>query len=514
MQSRLIGFLILILIAVGSPGVNAQQIPFLADLLSRYESFNRLYAEKRRAGANLAAIETLRKRGDEAFKRGNIPGVLEVISEAEALLRGKKWDDRQRFIASLTLETDRLVVEPNQVLQISLTRMFPASIDKVFTSPPTVSFIIVNGEVASKTGPAEAPVALPQPLVIAERLTIAETSSNAARRLLLPEGSYQAVALVESGGQKIAEIKREIYAISDFSSSIAEMSRLIASLKRSTDAKTKTIAALIATPEFQLQRLAQMNKTRGEAVLNPNQELDRIESELATLSKGQNPFASQRGEVERAYQASDGTLVPFRVYVPKSYDGTSAKALVVMLHGALGDEGYYFSGLFDPAVIKAEAERRGYILVGVNGRGRFPSYTGPSQDDVFEVINAVARDYRIDDSRIFLTGHSMGGFGVWLVASSKPDQFAAVAAVSGGPPTQGDALLGLLEKMKHLPAMIAHGAQDGVAPVQLSRTMAAAAEKAGLKVSYLEVPDGDHVSVVASTFPAIMDFFEKNAKSR
>jgi len=42
--------------------------------------------------------------------------------------------------------------------------------------------------------------------------------------------------------------------------------------------------------------------------------------------------------------------------------------------------------------------------------------------------------------------------------------------------------------------------------------MSAAAEKAGLKVSYLEVPDGDHLSVVASTFPAIMDFFEKIVK--
>jgi len=62
--------------------------------------------------------------------------------------------------------------------------------------------------------------------------------------------------------------------------------------------------------------------------------------------------------------------------------------------------------------------------------------------------------------------------------------------------------------------MIAHGAQDGIAPVQLSRTMVAACEKAGLKVTYLEVPDGDHLSVVGSTFPAVMDFFEKIAKSK
>jgi hypothetical protein len=42
--------------------------------------------------------------------------------------------------------------------------------------------------------------------------------------------------------------------------------------------------------------------------------------------------------------------------------------------------------------------------------------------------------------------------------------------------------------------------------------MAEAAKKAGVKVNYLEVPDGDHLSVVASTFPAILDFFEKNPK--
>jgi hypothetical protein len=66
-----------------------------------------------------------------------------------------------------------------------------------------------------------------------------------------------------------------------------------------------------------------------------------------------------------------------------------------MLHGALGDERYFFSGLFDPPTVKGEAERRGYILAGVNGRGRFANYSGPSQEDVFEVISAVSREYKI-----------------------------------------------------------------------------------------------------------------------
>ena len=513
MKKTLIGFLLLTFAVTAEMSVAAQQIPFLSELFSRYEEFNRLYTQKRRVGANLSAIEPLRKRAEEAFKRGDIPAILEAIGDGQALLAGKRWDERQKFIDSLTLEIDRLVIEPNQVLQISLTRMFPANIDKAFTTAPTVTFTIVSSETPAAPGDARPAKVLSEPLIVAQRLTIAETSSNAARKLLLPDGAYEIVAVIEAGGQKIAEIKRTVYAISDFSDTVAQMSKSVAGIKSSSDAQTKTVASLVATPKFQLQRLAQLNKTRGEVEINPNREIDRIEAELSALTMGKNPFAGERGELERAYQAPDGKLVPYRVFVPKSYDGSSAKPLVVMLHGALGDERYYFSGLFDSELIKGEAERRGIILAAVNGIGRFGNYTGPSQQDVFDVTEAVTRNYKIDSSRTFLIGHSIGGFGAWLVVSSKPELFAAFAAESGGPPAQGDALTALLEKLKGIPAMIVHGAQDGIVPVQLSRNIAAAAGKAGVKVTYLEVPDGDHLSVVASTFAAILDFFEKNAKA-
>jgi len=520
MRKILIAGLVVVFVTLSLPLATAQQVPFLSELFSRYEDFNRNYLLKRRAGENVSALDLLRKRSEEAFKRGNIPGILEVLGEAQALMSGKKWDERQKFIASLTIETDRLVIEPNRELQVSLTRMFPASIEKAFPSHPTVTFTVVSGEVVSTSGDARPAGSLsqtraeglpPSPqatLVIAERLAIAETSNNAARKVLLPDGAYQVVAQIESGGREIAQIKRQVYAISDFSDSIAQLSKTIAGIKNSSDSKLKAILPLVATPEFRLQRLAQLNKARGEVDINPILEIDRIEAELSSLAKGQNPFASERGEVERAYQAPDGKLFPYRVYVPKGYDGASATSLVVMLHGVLGDERYYFSGLFDPVVIKGEADRRGCILVGVNGGGRF----AVSQDDVFEVINAIMRDYKIDPSRIYLTGHSIGGFNAWLVASSKPELFAAIAAVSAGPPMQGDALTALLAKLKGIPTMVAHGAQDGIVPVQMSRSISAAAEKAGLRVSYLEVPDGDHLSVVASTFPAVMEFFAKSVK--
>ncbi|MEK6300262.1 MAG: prolyl oligopeptidase family serine peptidase [Acidobacteriota bacterium] len=506
-------FAALLLLILGAPPIaRAQQIPFLSELFSRYEEFNRLYTARRGAGANLAAIEPLRKRGEEAFRRGDIPGIIELIGASTAALQGTPWDDKQRFIASLALETDRVVIEPNAVLQVQLTRIFPTNIDKAFAAAPTVTFEVAVAEPAA--GAKTTPQPAVRPLVIAERVPIAITTSNTNRRLLLADGVYWVVARIEAGGKPVAELRRPLYAISNFSDSVTQMSDTIAAIKRSPDPKVRALAPLVTTPEFQLQRLATLNKARSDNEINPVQELDKIEGELAALANGQNPFSNERGEVERAYQAPDGKLVPYRLYIPKSYDAASAKPLVMMLHGALGDEGYYFSGLFDPAVIRGEAERRGWILAGVNGRGRLSGYIGPAMDDTFDVVKCVTRDYRIDASRIYLTGHSIGGFGAWLIASAKPELFAAIAPVSGGAPMKGDALNSLLEKVKSLPAMIVHGARDGIAPAQLSRDMVAAAQKAGLKVDYLEVPDADHLSILAGTFPAILNFFEKQTKAK
>ncbi|HJQ67967.1 MAG TPA: prolyl oligopeptidase family serine peptidase [Blastocatellia bacterium] len=500
-------FATLILAALASFGTleaRAQQAPFVSEMNARTEEMNRLASEKRRAGANLAAFDAIRLRTEDALKRGSIPAVLEIQGEGLALLRGIPWDDKQKFVASLTLDTDRLVVEPNQEIQVSLIRMFPTMIDKMMIAPPTVTLEMIPAD--TEPGDESQP---PRPIVIAKRLAIGETLTNAGRRVLLSDGAYWMVATVETGNQKIAEVRKAVYAISDFSGELARLSAMVASIKSSNDPKVKAVAALVTTPEYQLQRLAPLTKSRGEYNLNPFTELDRIEAVLEALAKGENLLASERGEVERAYRASDGKLVPYRVYVPLSYDGSSARPLAVLLHGALSNERAYFSGLYDPTIIKGEAERRAYIFAAPNGRG---DYVKAGQEDVFEVIKAVTRDYRIDAARIYLTGHSMGGFGTWWIASNKPEVFAAIAPVSGAGPAQADQLAAMVAKLKGIPALVIHGARDQIVPADRARSLVAAAQKAGVVVNYVEVPEADHLTIVSGTFPAVIDFFEKNSK--
>src|ERR1044071_6882903 len=123
MKARLVAALLIAYLALCTVNISAQQVPFLSDLLARSEAFYKLYNEKRRAGAKLDAFEPLRKRGEAQFLKGNIPAIIETLAEGMAMMQGKVWDERQQFIASLTVEANRLVLEPHQDLSLSLIRI-------------------------------------------------------------------------------------------------------------------------------------------------------------------------------------------------------------------------------------------------------------------------------------------------------------------------------------------------------------------------------------------------------
>jgi pimeloyl-ACP methyl ester carboxylesterase len=481
----------------------AQTIPYFNELMTRNAQFNRLYVEKRRAGQAPAAIEALRQRGEQAFRSGKILELFEMFAEGTAMLEKRPWDERAKFLASLTLETNFLVLEPNAELQVSLVRIFPADMDKAFAAAPTVTFTLRTADQTSGF----------KPMTIGSSLPIAETATMANRRLAVPDGTYDLVATIESEGRKVGEVKQPIYAISAFTNRLQIAQTMIKAIKDSADPKVKAVAEQVTTPEFWLQRVAVLNKSMGEEPPDALQEMRRIELSLQALMKGDNPFLAERGEVERAYLASDGQLVPYRIYVPKSFDGKSARPLVVCLHGFMGDEKSYFSNLYDEATVEGEAEKRGWIFAAPNGRGRYAGYGRPiAVEDVLKVVEAVRRDYKVDATRTYLTGHSMGGGGVWQIASAKPELFAAIAPVAGGGVPEA-VRSRLLESVRSLPIFIVHGAKDTIVAPQGSRDMFAAAQKAGLNVKYLEVPDADHILVVGTSIAEVLNFFEKNAKT-
>ena len=71
-----------------------------------------------------------------------------------------------------------------------------------------------------------------------------------------------------------------------------------------------------------------------------------------------------------------------------------------------GDETSMFDGYGEQ--LKVQAQRLGFLVACPKGRETASMYRGSAEQDVMDVLAEVRRDYKVDRSRIYLMGHSMG----------------------------------------------------------------------------------------------------------
>jgi len=82
---------------------------------------------------------------------------------------------------------------------------------------------------------------------------------------------------------------------------------------------------------------------------------------------------------------------------------------------------------------------------------------------VIELIQHLIEEKNIDKNRIYISGLSMGGYGVFDLVSYRPEIFAAAAPICGG------ANLDLLQNAIEVPFWIFHGDMDRIVSVDNSR---------------------------------------------
>ncbi len=116
-------------------------------------------------------------------------------------------------------------------------------------------------------------------------------------------------------------------------------------------------------------------------------------------------------------------------------------------------------------------------------------WTGPAADAALLALALAQHDYPVDESRIYLTGVSMGGYGSFAIAASDSERFAAVVPVCGGGQPET-----MAPRLRSVPLWVFHGAADDVVPVDRSREMVAAIRAAGGDVRYTEYPGVGHAS--------------------
>jgi predicted esterase len=451
-------------------------------------------AEKR------AEVDRLGKLATEANAAGKYGEALKHLYHAMALMRGTEWTPARSLASALTVKLARVMLEPGQAVDVRLGQIY--SLDEKLEGKLSGSIVLMkmNGEdrVAElKTLDGVEPDFIAHPFTVP--VVVPEVEAGNYRVMLKLQMAKSepvtktAIVHIERGLAAQATAARE------------RASKIEAKLK------SKRQDALIAALPSAKYRIALFDLANAGEIgfdrIDFQNELKEAASMLDALDEGRDPFAARRGDFRKAYLSKvDNTLQPFRVFVPSSYDGTKAYPLVIALHGMGGDENSYFEA-YGKGAFTSEAEKHGYIVACPKGRKPASMYTGDAERDVMDVLADMMRAYRIDPDRVYMTGHSMGGFGTWSVAMNHPEMFAAIAPVSGGVMN-----LSAMSKIAHIPELIVHGDDDKTVSVERSRVVVAAGQKLGIEMKYIEVPKGSHGDVVAPHFKDVFDWFDAHKR--
>ena len=149
------------------------------------------------------------------------------------------------------------------------------------------------------------------------------------------------------------------------------------------------------------------------------------------------------------------------------------------------------------------------------GRG----WVSPGTEEfVIELIRAAKRSGKVDPDRIYITGHSMGGFGTWTIGAHHADVFAGTAAYAGAPgpidndgdyETCEDIEAGILENLYNLRHFFYQSLDDKQvrAPTNVCAnkllTKLKEEHPAGFDFKYLQVDDRGHAAPKEGYMPSL-----------
>ena len=254
----------------------------------------------------------------------------------------------------------------------------------------------------------------------------------------------------------------------------------------------------------------------------------------------------------REYGFKDtGENLPYAVFVSSKVTKDKKAPLVLALHGFSGNHGTFMR----TAAVDA-AEEGGYILVGAMGyspsgsfgmpfggrgaaRGPAPApAAGPatapaaprggrgapiggtaetdpakvaelSERDALYVLEMVRKEFNVDDRRIYLMGHSLGGGGALHMGEKYADTWAAVAPLA--PAAFGFAWTAE-SKLKNVPLLIMQGEADTTVRPASSQALADQLRALNFQCEIKIMPGLDHGTLIAGAMPDVFKFFSKHTK--
>lgn len=458
----------------------------------------------RTAGKVTPPMEEVLKAAQRALDGREHDKAFQLCARLLTVLDGREVTEESEIAASYDFQVHKRIIAPGEIVRLRVLPVFSLG------EKPLTGDYRVNIRVTDEKGREDFRMT-PFPV---KTVTVANATVGTLRAR---QGRYLAHFELTSGGKPLTSVSREFMVSEDLKPRIRALRTKIEKVREklgsNPDAPGK---AVLESSEYLVELLASagfeyiggMDHAAHARVLQLSQagaspdpfrmpeDLVLAEELVESALAGKSRFDAS-GDFHLAVRSpEDRRVYPYRVYVPKDFQPERSYPLVVLLHGASGNENTFLGTWRNP--LTELADRHGMILAAPSGRGAFPDYREAGGRDVLEVLDQVSALFPVARDRVFLAGDAAG---VLAVGFQNPGRFRALAPI-GAPEVPLDIAF---DAAAGFPVLWTSSESE---PFESLRVPLAAKAKAGLtKLRELRRSE-DPLSMVPAALPAIFDFLQ------
>ena len=236
-----------------------------------------------------------------------------------------------------------------------------------------------------------------------------------------------------------------------------------------------------------------------------------------------------RGE----YVADDGTVIPYRYYLPKGYDVSKKYPIVLYMHGN-GSRGTdnerhllsdgaalhktIFRSKYDCIILAPQCTNKSMwcnIRSAAGSAAFFEREMGVELRAALELYDKFVSEHSVDTDRQYFVGMSCGGAAAWELMYNYPSKFTAAIPISGA--LEWDGAERYAESAVGDTAVWTfHGTADKTCNVNATRALYQSLSKAGRNIRYTEIKGDSHGNIWIDTAEenGVVDWLFSQSKTK
>lgn len=204
---------------------------------------------------------------------------------------------------------------------------------------------------------------------------------------------------------------------------------------------------------------------------------------------GSSDDANESAQTKESLKVNDTEewTMEYWASLPDGYDEKESWPLMLFLHGA-GERGDNLAKVKIHGPPKLVAKGKKFPFIVVSPQCKKGKRWNPKS--LSQLLDAVESKYKVDKSKVYVTGLSMGGYGTWALTAHSPERFAAAAPICGG----GDPET-IPEKIANkVPVWVFHGDADKVVKYSQTENLVKGFKELGVDVKLTAYPGVGHDS--------------------